>query len=146
MQCLGITTYLPIIFILRHDQQSLVKKKAYDVWKTHVFNTNKELKNIYNDLLEFIKFKNSKTFCYALKGMVSEMSLKYSNYLESYIKATENDEIKEFIFIEVAKNNKFMGLASEFCKIHFNTDLFNIISKKPSLRDEIPNNIDKGLH
>lgn len=144
LQCLDITTYLPIIFILRHDQHSLVKKKAYDVWKSLVFNTNKELKLIYSDILNYIKFKESKTFNYSLKAMLSEMSLKYSSYIENYLKECNDIGIKTFIFIETVKNGKFLDLATDFCKDNFSLELFNALSKNINLQNKILNDMDKS--
>ncbi|ELA42645.1 uncharacterized protein VICG_00397 [Vittaforma corneae ATCC 50505] len=145
LQCLDIIRYLPIIFILRHDQHSLVKKKAYDIWKEAVFNTNRELKNIACDVLDFIKYRDVKVFCYALKGTISEICLKYLSCLEDYLKSCNDEGIKEFIYVEAVNNNKLVNLAAEFCKAHFCPELFNTLSKTPVLRDDIINNIDKSL-
>lgn len=145
LQSLDITTNLPIIFILRHDQHSLVKKKASDVWKQLVQHTNKELKCIFPQILNFIKYAKNRTLLPALKEVATEFAVKYTGYLDTYMSLDVPNSIKEFIYIEAVKNNRLCSQASEFCKSNFCPSLFNILSKNPKLRDDIVDSIDKSL-
>lgn len=146
LQSLDITRYLPIIFVLKYDQHSLVKKKALEVWKSLVPNTNKELKTIYGDILDFVKYSENKVFSHALSGMIAEMAQKYTVYLEMYIqdesKSTSN---KEFILVEACKNNRLQESAVKFCKSNYSPDLFKLLYKNASLRNELIEETDDAI-
>jgi len=124
---------LPIIYILRNDHHSLVKKEAQDIWKTRVPNTNTLLRGIYKDVLEYVKYCDCKTFSYALHGAVSEMAVKYSSFLEKYISdelvSISNAVIDEFILLEAVKAGKMIGIAIEFIESHFIINIFREIYK-----------------
>lgn len=146
LQCLDIITNLAIIYILRHDPHTVVKKKAYDIWKRQVLNANKELKLLYKEILDLARYQESKVFCSALKATLSEMLQKYPHYIESYIEdADSNKAAKEFIFIEAIKVNKLVPSAIRFCKSSYCPDLLKYILQIPSLRDEIIEDIDKEM-
>lgn len=144
LQTLDILEYLPVIFVLRHDQHSLVKKKAYEVWKKNVTNTNKELKTCYIEVFNLIRYRRSKSFCSSLKAMLAELLLKYPSHAEAFINEDHETEIKEFILIEAFKINRLVNEAVSFCKINYCPELFKIISKNPNLRSEIIENIDES--
>lgn len=124
---------LPIIYILRNDHHSLVKKEAQDVWKSRVPNTNTLLRGIYKDVLEYVKYCDCKTFSYALHGAVSEMAVKYCSFLEKYISdelvSISNAVIDEFILLEAVKAGKMKGIAIEFLKTHFVISIFKEVYK-----------------
>ncbi|KAM0679844.1 hypothetical protein GINT2_002016 [Glugoides intestinalis] len=144
LQCLDIVTNLAIIYVLRHDPHTVVKKKAYDIWKRLVSNANKELKILYKDILDLAKYQQSKTFCSSLKATLSEMLQKYPHYIESYIENDDNDKVvKEFIFIEAIKVNKLVRSAINYSKYNYCPDLLKCILQISSLRDEIIEDVDK---
>lgn len=133
--CLDVLDYLPIIYVLRNDQHSLVRKKAQDIWKGRIHNTNKALKNLYEAILGLVEFSDNKVFRPALQGAVRDMAAKYTLYLESYVKNNHTKvDINEFILIEALKVGKMPDVALEFCKSNFSVDVFKLLYKITSFR------------
>ncbi|KAI5173437.1 hypothetical protein PAEPH01_1977 [Pancytospora epiphaga] len=86
LACLDIIEYLPLLFIMKNDQHSQVRKKAYDSWKRHVEHPNRTLRIIFRQILDLIQFAGSRVFRESLCAAVAEMAVKYQIYLEQYIR------------------------------------------------------------
>ena len=72
-----------------------MRKKAYDLWKDRVYNTNKQLRVIYRDILDFVRFAWLGTFGDTPQAVPAEMAVKYTPFLEQFIK--EDGEFDEMV-------------------------------------------------
>lgn len=134
---LDVLDYLPMVYILRNDHHSLVRKKALDIWKARVFNTNKALKEIYGSVLDLIEFASNKTFCFSLQGTVRDMAIKYAPYLELYVKSNDKKPlINEFILVEALKAGKLQDAALEFCKSWPSVSILRLLCKTPGFMEK----------
>lgn len=146
LSALDVIHYLPIIYILRNDNHTLVKKKAYEIWKENVSNTNKELKYIFKEILSFLKYYDSSFFLSALKLTLNEMAIKYTSYLELYLDDdTESSEFKEYILIEAANASKLIPRAISYCNSNYCPELFKILFKNQNIRDSLVENSNSEM-
>lgn len=115
---------LALIYILRNDQHSLVRKRAQDVWKSKISNTNKVLKTIYQDVLSYLKYDTSNAFVSCLHGAILEMATKYISCLEMYFLGDVDHRVAEFVLLEALRIEKMKDVAMEYIVEHFNVSIF----------------------
>lgn len=124
---------LPVIFILKFDSHSLVRKKAIELWKSAVSNTNKILKSIYSYILDFVPLAySSPSFLSSLQDSITEMATKYCANLENYLNESDDVQINEFILLRALGVGKMTDCAFRFLDTHFSVDIFIVLFHKSS--------------
>lgn len=86
LAALNLTTYLPIIYILRNDKHLLVRKMATERWKSVVSHTGRAVRSCLKEIVEFLVFSSHKSICTATDGVASELAVKYTGELSEYLK------------------------------------------------------------
>ncbi|AFN83258.1 GCN1-like translational activator [Encephalitozoon romaleae SJ-2008] len=155
---------MAMLFILRNDAHSAIRKRALEIWKSNVVNTNSALKGIYRTVLGFLRYRESNgSFYDAIMSSLNDLVGKYDKYIEKYLKDTMNkmysgnddtsplgieensQELKkvpekkvvEIILIECAKSGKYLDMALEFGIKNSSIDLFRQLLQSPSYREKI---------
>ncbi|WEL38954.1 importin subunit beta-4 [Encephalitozoon hellem] len=164
---LGDDRALAMLFILRNDTHSALRKKALEIWKSNVVNTNSTLKNIYRTILWFLRYReNSSSFYDAIMSSLNDLIMKYDKYVERYLQDVMNKmhsgnnsedmfcplgmnedseklkkisekEVVEIILIECAKSGKHLDMALEFGIKNSSIDLFRQLLQNPLYREKI---------
>ncbi|KAL7347397.1 hypothetical protein P7C65_07s1g10150 [Encephalitozoon intestinalis] len=158
---------LAMLFILRNDTHSALRKKALDIWKSKVVNTNSALKDIYRTILGSLGYKESSSpFRDSIMGALSDLITKYSGYVEKYLEDAMNEEhvgsndnsisnplglnkceeglkiiskkeVLEVILMECVKSGKYMNQALDFSIQNSSTDIFRLLLQIPSYREKV---------
>lgn len=156
---------MSMLFILRNDTHSAIRKRALEIWKSNVVNTNSALKGIYGTVLGFLRYRESNSSFYdAIMGSLNDLVGKYDKYVERYLKDTMNEihsgnddtvsplgmeensqelkkvsekEVVEIILIECVKSGKYLDMALEFGIKNSSINLFRQLPQNPSYREKI---------
>lgn len=166
---------LAVIFILRHDPHSVVRKKAYELWKMNVENPNKKLKDIHCLIFEYVRYvKNNNALRDSTTNTISEIVTKYVKYCEYYIqehfiveelfdfsddkisdKITVNFDdnllrlpyidVIEILLVECTKANKQLVLAYMFATQFISVPIYKYLLQNDSYKDKIIELIKKNI-
>ncbi|CAD25546.1 similarity to GCN1-LIKE TRANSLATIONAL ACTIVATOR [Encephalitozoon cuniculi GB-M1] len=157
---------LAMLFILRNDTHSAIRKRALEIWKDRVENTNSALRNIHGTVLGCLGYKGStSSFHDAIMGTLNDLIGKYDKYIEKYLrdainvahpedintdmfnplgldeseeglKITTRKEVIETILIECVKSGKHLDLAFDFGTRNSSISLFRHLLQIPLYREK----------
>lgn len=157
---------LAMLFILKNDPHSAVRKKAVDVWKQRVSNANVALRTAYRAVLGCLRYKNNTdSFQNAVMGALNDMATKYDRYIEKYVEerasdanplglkeelgelgATGEKDVVETILVECVRLNKHLGLALSFSTENSSVYLFKLLAKKREYKKNVIEAVSREIN
>lgn len=155
---------LAMLFILRNDMHSALRKKVLDIWKSMVANTNSVLRRIHGVVLGCLGYKESAgSFHDAVMGALSDLVVKYDGYVERYVteimgrmgpeghgdaanplrldsgaeglEICSEGDVVEAILMESARHGKHLDLALDFGARSSSARLLRMLLEAPSHRE-----------
>ncbi|KAH9411891.1 hypothetical protein HK407_02g03350 [Ordospora pajunii] len=158
---------LAMLFILKNDTHSALRKRAFEIWKSRIPNTNLALKEIYTIVLGCLKYQGcSGSFHDAMEGALIDMVLKYTKYVEKYVtdvmeqaasgfidesivnplgtgedlsmlEGVSQSKVVETILIECVKAEKCVDIALEFSIRKCSIDIFKLLLNNSLYRSRV---------
>ncbi|TBU15091.1 hypothetical protein CWI42_080080 [Ordospora colligata] len=158
---------LAMLFILRNDIHSTLRKRAFEIWKSRISNTNLALKDIYTIILGCLKYQGcSGSFHDAIEGALIDIVVKYTKYAEKYVRdviehmesgcvddnianplgtgedlhmlnSVSESEVVEAILIECVKAQKCVDLALEFSIRKCSIGIFKLLLNNSQYRSRV---------
>jgi hypothetical protein len=145
-----------ILFIMKNDPHTAVRKKAFDAWKGRVSNANVALRDVYGAVLGCLRYKsNSRAFEDSVLAALNDMATKYDKYIPRYLEGREHadplclggegddldaiteGEVTELILAECARLGKHLELCLDFGIKHSSTRLLKELARSESCRERV---------